>query len=323
MGLSPERLAEIDGELDSFDKSDEELADVVRRAVEVAGSFEDIDGTLDALGEGLEEAIAAALAEVVRSEAVTSPGRVEAEGKKSKKKSKKKKKKSKKKSKAPSEAPVAAEPEAAEAAPEELAPEPTDEARASLLSDIAGLSVDELFEDAEPSNANLEIDGLGDLFDETLSVPPEAAERDDLSLEQSLEPPGSLSSPPYPAPEPAGSVPPPPPPRRSSLPPIKASAPPPPPGLSAPLRPSLPKFDEEVVESTSEISAEELDAMSVDDVFDEDDFELLVDEDVLVMDEEGMDEKAESAPLEGFTDEMPEEEGDDEGGLISRILGRK
>lgn len=84
--------------------------------------------------------------------------------------------------------------------------------------------------------------------------------------------------------------------------------PPPPPSSRPPAIEDFPKFGEED-DATQIVSAEEFE------VLDEDDFELLVDEDVLEFDEN----ESETEP--GDPAEGDEEKA--EGGLISRILGRK
>lgn len=131
MRPSPERLSEIDRELDALGKSEEELCAVVERARAWMRSASDLDGELASLAEGAREAVARAAS-------------------------------------------------AARASVRDEAPEPsTSVMRAAPPSepprsqDIAGLSVDELFADAEPSAAAPGVNtGLADLFDdEPLAIP--------------------------------------------------------------------------------------------------------------------------------------------------------
>lgn len=358
--MDAERLEEIDRELEAFGKSDDELAGVTARAVAIAADLGDADGELSDLMDGAEAALAAAReaareralavareaapmrerpslperpapapeAEITEADAEPAP---EAEAEPV----------------AEAEAEPAAEAEAepvpeaevagvetpaqTELPPEEAAvaieaavdeaifadDEPTGEdltAEAAALdaaidsafgseppptetSDIAGMSVDELFADADPT-PSVPPDDLASLFDDEepdseslrLSDPDlglASLEADDLEA-------ASLPNP-----------------RAPSSPPPRAEAPPPPDRASSrPPSPQLedfPMFGEEA-EETQIVEPDEVELLS------DDDFELLVDEDVLEMSGEDAEPPAEGGEGEGE---------DGEGGLISRILGRK
>lgn len=284
MRPSPERLSEIDRELDALGKSDDELRAVVERARSWIASARDLDGDLASLAEGARDAVARAALAAKRS--------------------------------VQEEAPEAVEPPTSvmRAAPSDPSPEPV-----ARSADIAGLSVDELFADAEPSApTGSASSGLADLFDEEPLALPEAAEsgladlfdedpaaapfdradadafdeelragQTDLgSLEDVLEPSAS---------EPPGQLP--------------LSAPPPAVDLSL-----FGDEDDEITSSFSVAHVERIEAEAMaaapPTADPSGDFELLVDEDVLELDEADL-----------------EDEGDDpdgtKPGLISRILGRK
>lgn len=299
MVLGPEKLAEIDAELDSFGKSDEALSAVIARAVALARSVDDDE--LSSLGAGLDEALADARAEAARRakeaaalppEARPSAGALAALA-------------------APHQPPA----NRASAPPPMFEDEQTDVRAAALteaqllaadrprsdrapqgMSDIAGLSVDELFADAEPEAPVGDGGGLSDLFDdEPLDFGGGAGES---PLGDELEPllAGELAADPVES----GSG------TREA-------------GPREPAE-SLPRIGFEDEESTNVLSLGDLDEMSALEAepvpLGSDEFELLVDEDVLSFDPEDV------APIleddaGGAVEARPE------GGLISRILRRK
>ncbi|MGE0784437.1 MAG: hypothetical protein AB7S26_02025 [Sandaracinaceae bacterium] len=156
-------------------------------------------------------------------------------------------------------------------------------------SDIAGMSVDELFADADPS-PSVPPTNLDQLFeDEADADGPRASDPDvNLGLAAALE--GDVASRPPPP-----VAPPPPRPRTAPPPPPPSRMPPPPPRLQ-----DFARFDAEE-DATQVVRADDLEELEGDD------FELLVDEDV----------------LEVNVEETPAEDAPKEGGLISRILSRK
>jgi len=279
VAMSPERLAEIDRELDAFGKNDEELRAIVERARSWIRAG-DLDGELAALAEGAHGAAARARAEAEASVQQETP-----------------------------------EPTTSvmEALPSEP-PSPPPPSEPPGSEDIAGLSVDELFADAEPS-APTGSSGLADLFAEAPSAPPPVesgladlfddeplpfdradadlfdaeptAGADDLgSLEDVLEP---------------GSEPP----------PMAPSAAPP---AALELSP-FGDEDEEITASFSVRDVDRIEAAAAEAApkgEPSSEFELLVDDDVLELDEE---ELGDSPGDEPSTETRP--------GLISRILGRK
>ena len=273
----PERLSEIDRELDALGKSEDELRAVVERARAWMRSASDLDGDLASLAEGAREAVARAASAAkasVRDEALepsTSVMRA-----------------------APSERPPRAPSEPAPRSP-----------------DIAGLSVDELFADAEPSAAGGAVNaGLADLFDdEPLALPdaaPESGLADLFEEESPFDPVDARRF--------DEEV------RASELGSLEELEPEPPKPLSAPPPAvDLSPFADEDDEVTSSFPIthlgkleEEALAQSAGRGEPSGDFELLVDEDVLEL-EEG-----------DFQDEPPDEPPDGaKPGLISRILGRK
>lgn len=139
MRPSPERLAEIDRDLDALGKSEDELRAVIERARAWVRSASDLDGDLAALAEGAHEAVARAASAAKASVRDEAPEHE------------------------PPTSVMRAVP------PSEPAPR---------SQDIAGLSVDELFADAEPSAAAPSANaGLADLFDdEPLGLPEGQAE---------------------------------------------------------------------------------------------------------------------------------------------------
>jgi len=299
MSLSAENLASIDEALEAYGKSDEALAEVVTRARAVATALSG-DEYLAELLDGCEEAVQAAR-ESAKSKLPSRPPpyrpaapRSTAVGRP-----------------APSDEDDEAEvgsgmveiPEA-ELREADLPPVlelgdanafPSDEVTAlnpgppsedleeafadAATSDIHGMSVDELFADAEPVSAESDPSELADLFDEELALD-----------------------------APAPDVP------TAKLPARPRTVPPPVPADAASKAPALAKG----------LFTEEDDATTVGSIGDllssSDDFELLVDDDVLELDSS----ETEIPPSLGAP---PEEaaDGEDEkkGGLISRILGRK
>ncbi len=299
MSLSAEKLAEIDAELATFGKSDEVLAAVVARAREIAADLSGDDALAELL-EGREEAVKAAY-EAAKANLPVRP--------------------------APPRSPVPAPkagfdeeeagsgtvelPEAelrqaglppvlelgdAQAFPEDEvttlssvppplsassappAAEDLDEAFTTASSDIHGMSVEELFADAEPTRAESDPSELADLFDEEevrLSDP-------DLALESLEDDNAATDVPPRP---------------RTVPPPLPAAA-------------MKPAFDD----------GEDTMASRVDDLLSsDDDFELLVDDEVLELDSS----ETEVPPALTASDTKDDEEPKKSGGLISRILGRK
>lgn len=343
--MTPERLQEIDEELSSFGKSDEALAEVVTRARALAAEAE---GDLAALVQGLDEARAAASAsaraavrdaveeltpdapeepegsglveipeDVIRGEALPPVLDLNEHDRMSQRPPK-----------LVEEAPFVEEStdvhsaEDIERAIESSRPPPLEAAAGS--SDIAGLSVDELFEDAEPSATTASTEGgLADLFDD----------EEDLRLSdpdgfQGLE--GQL--------EPAEAE------KEFELgPPI---------GEDMDEQTELVRGEdlarfplvgqeygaptaehEEQEESTMLFSVDELRDIQTENEADaedleSEDFELLVDEDVLELDIDDAPPVKRSAapPPPAASDEDDDGEdggGGKGGGLISRILGRK
>ncbi len=168
--MTPERLAEIDRELDAFGKDAETLATVIARARAVASQLEGDDGLAALLAEASAAAAQAAermRAELAASSPVRPPIREHVPVEK------------------PRRAAAPAEPEPERPKSERPKSErpaaqffDDDEPQTSVMraaavedahgsSDIAGLSVDELFADAEPTGAAPSTgEGLADLFAE-------------------------------------------------------------------------------------------------------------------------------------------------------------
>lgn len=319
MSTSAQRFEEIDQELASFGKSDEELTEVTARAVALARELGDGDGELAGLLDGAEEALAAAReaakARAIEASRAAAPARPLPEVKKRAPKPR------------PDPAPLEAEATRVQLPPSEpLAPVSEREQALALddeiddvfgsepppleTSDIAGMSVDELFADAEPS-ASGDAQELSSLFDdeddedgaEALRLSDPDLKLADIEIDEGPTVNDSEAPPPAeaaPVAEEAAAAP------KSALPPPppQSAAPPPPPSSRPPVVDDFPMFGEED-DATQIVSADEIEVLS------DDDFELLVDEDVLEFDEA---EAAEAEAAEG-------EEA--EGGLISRILGRK
>lgn len=342
MGLPAEKLAEIDEELAAFGKSDEALAGVIERAVALAASLAG-DDALGSLLEGRQEALAAArqaardalpvrptAAEPVAAFAPASStepfehataggGDGEAVGSGL--------------IEIPDEElrnanlPPVLDPDESEPPPEALregSAAATDDIEAAFgveaSADIAGLSIDELFADAEPETAQTSsVDRLAGLFDDPRSEaanaeadPEEEPKRissvdisdlfdDESEGEIALQPsdPDVALEPvaPEPAPEP----------RTDEAFPVFGSV-------------------ESEEEATMETRVEDLDVVSGDD------FELLVSEDVLELDFEEEEDEGDaslqdappaSAPLGPDAPEEEDTQTSDKRGLISRILGRK
>lgn len=339
--MTPERLQEIDEELASFGKSDAQLAAVVTRARALAAEAE---GDLAELVEGLDAARAAAVAsaraDVKRATADLAP---------------------------PPLAPQPPPPEEEEGSglveipeevirqeslppvldlnehdrmserppPEPFAPESTDVHSAEDIeraiassapppptadgsSDIAGLSVDELFADAEPTASPSTTDsdgGLADLFDEEelrLSDPDGFQ-----GLEGQLEPEFELGPRIGEDEEEATDL-------------VSAEE-----LAQFPLVGQERDDEEEEEESTMLFSVDELRDIQAEtkggapEVESGDDFELLVDEDVLELDVDDAPVRSVPPPPPAAAsssdddDDGEGESGKGGGGLISRILGRK
>lgn len=186
MSANAQRLAEIDEELAAFGKTSEELAEVIARACALAGELSS-DSGLGELLEGREEAIARARSSVELPERPEAPlsvptrvGTRSPDGEEDD-------------DEPEIEISAASESELPEFDPfgDEDEEETTGVTSAADLeaafganasSDIAGMSVDELFADAAP---NSDIGGLSDLFDDA----PQALSMDSelSSLEGSLE----------------------------------------------------------------------------------------------------------------------------------------
>ncbi|GAB5547705.1 MAG: hypothetical protein SangKO_074650 [Sandaracinaceae bacterium] len=344
--MTPERLQEIDEELSSFGKSDEALAEVVTRARALAAEAE---GDLAALVQGLDEARAAASAsaraavrdaveeltpdapeepegsglveipeDVIRGEALPPVLDLNEHDRMSQRPPK-----------LVEDTPFVEEStdvhsaEDIERAIVSSRPPPRDAAAGS--SDIAGLSVDELFEDAEPSAAAVSTEGgLADLFDDEEEL--RLSDPDGFQgLEGQLEPAEADKEfelgPPIGADEE----------EQTDL--VRGE------DLARfPLvgqEYGAPSADEEQEESTMLFSVDELRDIQTENTAGEgedlgsDDFELLVDEDVLELDMDDAPPVKRSAappPPAAASDEDDDGEnggGGKGGGLISRILGRK
>ena len=273
MPLTPERLAEIDAELDGFGRSDEELAAVVRRANELAASLGEEDGALSELLDGVAEAMAAARAAALadlparpapRSVQTTAVGTATPE-----------------RPEVGSGINTPGEGDPSALPPLDPFPEEVTKLTSShdleaafaeaATSDIQGMSVDELFQDAAPTVPESDASELSDLFDDD-----EALRLSDPDLGMQ---PIEVQTPPSPP--------------RSVPPPVPAAA-------ISPPGVEFASFEDGEEEHTSLEAPMMLD--------EDDDFELLVDEDVLELEAE-----------EG-SEEADEGQG---GGLISRILSRK
>ncbi|HEY8429233.1 MAG TPA: hypothetical protein VIL20_12690 [Sandaracinaceae bacterium] len=316
--MTPERLAEIDRELDAFGKSAEDLRAVVERARAIAAEV-DGDEALAALVAGAAEAAARAAAsarEAVAAAAVVRPPiREHVPAPKPARP-------------APGDQPLAFdddEPSTSvmKAAPVEQAAgafdddEPSTsvtsavpfeqeaESAAPLRSpDIAGMSVDELFADAEPAAPVVDAGGLADLFaDEVLPVQEPAPEGGlaDLFEDEDATTVGSLADLFDESEE-----------LRLSDPELeveRAAPPPPPPPVSSEL-PDL--FDDDAEDeetghfAPARMARLEREAAAAAQAGD-DDFELLVDEDVLELEA--------SAEREDAPPKKP--------GLLGRLLGKK
>jgi hypothetical protein len=298
MAQTPQRWSEIDRELAAFGKTDAELEAVVERARALVRSLDDVDGLLASLGEGREAAVARAR-EAAREASATA------------------------RAAAPSPEPIhpasAPPPDYDDAEATDVRPAaaveaeqgaPPSDGPPARSSDITGLSVDELFADAAPSASpedGADGGGLADLFDdEPLSLGEGDEDEGFSSLEDQLEGEDTSASTPPPA---------------AARAPAQPSRPPPPPPSQAPPPlesfPPIGREDEAEEESTHVLSAEDFEEMM--ELGGSDEFELLVDEDVLELD------AAEEAPEppEGDGDEDGGKSGKEGGGLISRLLGRK
>lgn len=279
MRPSPERLSEIDRALDALGKSEDELRAVVERARAWVRSASELDGDLASLAEGAAAAVARAASAAkasVREEAPepsTSVMRA-----------------------APSEPPPRAPSEPAPRSP-----------------DIAGLSVDELFADAEPSAAAGGVNaGLADLFDdEPLALPDAAPESGLADLFEEESPFDPVDAKRFDEEVRASEL--------GSLEELEPEPPKPMPLSAHPPAVDLSPFGDEDDEVTSSFPITQLAKLEEEALAQtagrgepSGDFELLVDEDVLEL-EEG-----------DFQDEPPDEPPDGaKPGLISRILGRK
>lgn len=297
MAPSADQLAEIDRELTSFGKSDAELERVIGRARTLAAALSGEEG-LSELLEGIDEALAKAREEAEASIPARpapyrpAPKTSTAVG-----------------TPAPAPEPPDDEDEPigsglleipeeeirrAELPPVlELPAEPKeleDAFAPAAVSDIHGLSVDELFDDATGVSEAVPSAGSAELSDLFAEDEPIRLSDPDLDME-ALE-----SEPPAPPPRPRTMPPPLPPGARASKTPPK---------ISASAFPSDDEPDETLTGDRSELA--------------DDSFELLVDDEVLELDDLGSDAPA------GDQTEPPPAEGDEErkGGLISRILGRK
>lgn len=301
--MTPERLADIDRELDGFGKSADVLAGVVARARALAAGLEGDE----ALGALLAEAASAAAQAADRTRAAL-------------------------------EAAAPVRPPIREHVPVQVKKAPRteplgfddDEPDTSVMSalsvergaakrkdsspphssDIAGLSVDELFADAEPSGpAQPAGSGLADLFDEDEVVPVQEPASDgglaDLfEAEASAEPTavGNLADLFGESEE-----------LRLSDPELEAEAVP---SAAPPADTFLDPFSDEDDEVTGHFSAEAMArierAAQQQEAEAEDDFELLVDDDVLELDE-----------VEEITEGDDEPEQPKKPGLFGRLLGKK
>ena len=275
----PERLSEIDRELDALGKSEDELRAVVERARAWMRSASDLDGDLASLAEGAREAVARAASAAkasVRDEAPEPPTSVMRA--------------------APSEPPPRAPSEPAPRSP-----------------DIAGLSVDELFADAEPSASGGGVNaGLADLFDdEPLALPDASPESGLADLFEEESPFDPVDARRFDEEVRASEL--------GSLEELEPEPPKPMPLSAPPPAVDLSPFADEDDEVTSSFPIthlgkleEEALAQSAGRGEPSGDFELLVDEDVLELEE---------VELE---DQPPEAEPDGpRPGLLGRILGRK
>lgn len=192
MVLTPERLEQVDRELSTLDPGDARRRAVVDRACAVVASLTDVDATLASLAADRRETVARPVASAGRDQPVATeeedtspvtdvpPDLLTAEALAA----------------LPpdpslptmppglgSELP----PDLRATDPPELGAPSSSPSGAAAESDITGLSVDELFADAEPSPATLgEDSGFADLFEDeplTLSAAPDSMD----SLEAQLE----------------------------------------------------------------------------------------------------------------------------------------
>ncbi len=288
MARSADQLAEIDAELAAFGKSDAELREVVARARALAAALAGDEG-LGELLEGTDEAVASARAAARSARPPRpisrrpAPATSTAVG-------------------APAPPPPVDDDVAIGSGllelPEEelrranlppvleLRDEPASDAPGA--GDIAGLSVEQLFDDEAatgtepPSSGALD---LADLFADEEPIRLSDPEVDVEALERALPPP--------PAPPRGRTVPPP-------VPPGAAAASRRPPTVRPAALAAEDDADETLTGSRAELAGD-------------DDFELLVDDDVLEL--EDSDEGTDPPPAD--------EPGERKGGLISRILGRK
>lgn len=310
MSPSAEKLAEIDAELDSFGIPEPQLADVVRRAVELSAELAG-DDALAELVAGAREAVAGAraAAKAARPPRPASPraaprsstrvgapapavdddedepmgsGLVEIPEEELRR----------------ADLPPVLDLGDADAFPSSI-PAPSGELDqafgSAAVSDIHGLSVDELFDDA--GDAPPPSSGSHDLAELFAEEEPIRLSDPALDLESIADGPATEA----PAPPRPRTVPPPVPP--GALARHQAAARPP--RLDAGVFPDE-ETDETMVGSLADLTASD------------DSFELLVDEDVLELED-----VEPEASAEGTEPPAGDEEGERKGGLISRILGRK
>lgn len=264
--MSPDRLGEIDRELDALGKSAGDLAGVIARARELRRAIDDVDGELEALGRGIPMT-----ARHAREEPPTALI-----------------------SRAPSSMPPADEPPTALVARAPSSVPPAEVSNEPFISDvppdvpsepppggadIAGLSVDDLFADAEPTGASMAPSSgeLADLFTSDAMVARPSDPELGSGLEGILEP-GFTDLPPPAENEPFG----------------------------------------ELEEEHTSIVSPPVEARPRGEPTG--DFELLIDDDVLQVDDDDLeaieDEPGEEPPDDGSG-------GDKKRGLFSRLLGRK